>query len=147
MPFLHDQIGGGLWYRASSSLPWKRIAIGYAGNGDGQNNPAWQAIHNQGPLPVGNYTLVPVDVPHLGGNVFRLDPSPANTMFGRSAFFLHWKKANRDLTASDGCICHGEPETFVFIAHAVTNGDTSLQVAAMPPLADPPTPAPPPPIT
>lgn len=138
MPFLHDQISGSLWYKAAPALAWNRIAIGYAGNGAGLNNPAWQAVQNFGPLPVGNYTLVPDNVPELGGAVYKLVPAADNVMFGRSAFFLHWKKANRDLTASEGCICHSEPETFAFVSHAVGSGDTSLQVVSLPPLADPP---------
>jgi hypothetical protein len=35
------------------------LGTGYAGHGEGVNNPAMQSIHNTGPLPQGIYTINP----------------------------------------------------------------------------------------
>ncbi len=95
---------------------------GYAGNGDGKNNPARQNVSNQGPLPRGWYTvskdpectMFGADgvCPHCSGSnhhkhgpyVLRLTPDPENEMFGRGGFLIHGDSIDRPGTASLGCI-------------------------------------------
>jgi len=83
------------------------LGTGYAGHGEGVNNPAMQAIHNTGPLPQGIYTInPPVNTTTHGPYVMWLTPNPANEMFGRSGFGIHADEiANPGKRlASTGCI-------------------------------------------
>lgn len=87
----------------------ERVAIGYSGAGEGKNNPDMQDIHNVGPLPKGNYTIcAPVDTVTHGPYVLRLDPDPANEMFGRAGFLIHGDSVVHPGTASEGCIILGK---------------------------------------
>lgn len=80
--------------------------VGYAGRGDGTNNPAKQQERGVGPLPVGLYTMgTAYDDPKKGPVVIPLIPDPANQMFNRSGFLIHGD--NKDHTASRGCIIAG----------------------------------------
>ena len=84
------------------------ILTGYAGHGDGVNNPAMQDRHDIGPLPQGRYTMIALlDSPHTGLATIILDPDPGNRMFGRSGFRIHGDNAAANHTASDGCIIAG----------------------------------------
>lgn len=132
--FLYDQISGSLWHRTTTLVPWVRLGLGYAGNGDGINNPAWQGVQNHGPLPRGKYALVPVIEPHKGPIVFRLDPYGTNEMLGRFGFMLHWDNANHNMTASEGCMCFRDLQIFQFVQAHVASGDNQIEVVAMPPL-------------
>jgi hypothetical protein len=110
--------------------------VGYAGNGDGKNNPAMQSIVGVGPLPCGWYTIDPelFDHPHCGKDCLRLYPHKGNTMYGRDGFLIHGDSIHKPGTASDGCIiqCHN---VRVFVA---VSGDTLLQVIDdHPPVCDP----------
>lgn len=78
---------------------------GYAGRGDGKNNPAMQNVKGIGPLPQGVYRMTDVvEGSHLGAYAIRLVPLPANIMFGRGDFFIHGDSASHPGEASDGCI-------------------------------------------
>ena len=89
---------------------------GFAGNHDGLNTPSCQMVHDQGPLPQGDYTMTQwIDKhPTMGLCVIQLTPAPANTMFGRSGFFIHGARnmltsgLNAFLESSDGCIIIGD---------------------------------------
>jgi hypothetical protein len=91
-------------------------AYGFSGNHNGINNADAQALHNTGPLPQGSYTMSSyIDKhPTLGLCVIGLTPDPANTMFGRSGFFIHGSRTlltsglNAFLESSDGCIVIGD---------------------------------------
>ena len=95
-PASSASIGGGrLIYRAS----------GYAGRGEGKNNPTAQALVGQGPLPRGVYLVgPPLDHPRLGPLAFGLNPIPSNEMFGRSGFLIHGDSRKNPGQASSGCI-------------------------------------------
>lgn len=83
------------------------LGTGYAGRGEGVNNPAMQSIHDTGPLPQGIYTIAPpVNTTTHGPYVMWLTPDPANEMFGRSGFGIHADEiANPGKRlASTGCI-------------------------------------------
>ena len=94
------------------------LAVGYAGAGEGKNNPAMQHVRNVGPLPRGLYTITgpecigtafPCPDCHgatahkHGPYVLRLHPHEANEMFGRAGFLIHGDNGHG--TASEGCIC------------------------------------------
>lgn len=77
--------------------------VGYAGRGEGRNNPLMQDVRNVGPLPRGAYRVsMPFTHVSKGPVVFRLTPSPINAMHGRSGFLIHGDNARGD--ASEGCI-------------------------------------------
>lgn len=81
------------------------VAIGYAGAGDGKNNPDMQGVHNVGPLPVGRYTIcAPCDTQTHGPYVLRLTPDAKNDMCGRAGFLIHGDSVQHPGTASQGCI-------------------------------------------
>ena len=78
---------------------------GYAGAGDGKNNPAMQDVQNVGPIPRGLYTIGdPCDTESHGPYVLDLTPDAENEMFGRSAFLIHGDSVSKPGTASRGCI-------------------------------------------
>jgi len=82
------------------------VATGYAGNGDGKNNPVMQDVVGVGPLPQGKYTIEgpPYHHPHLGPCVMNLTPADDNEMFGRSLFRIHGDSKSDPGNASKGCI-------------------------------------------
>ena len=82
------------------------IAKGWAGHGDGKNNPAMQSVHNVGPLPQGKYNVSGwFSHPRLGPMVARLTQFEGET-FGRDSFFIHGAAKNLDKHGqeSEGCI-------------------------------------------
>ncbi len=93
------------------------LAMCYAGHGDGLNNPAMQAVHSIGPLPVGWYTTGAAhEGTHLGPHAIPLDPDPNNQMFGRAGFYIHADNAKQDHSASEGCIVVSSPAARLKIA-------------------------------
>ena len=81
------------------------IAHGYAGHGEGLNNPALCNDPDVGPLPQGTYTIEqPINDHQVGVFALPLMPASSNEMFGRSAFFCHGDNPELNHTASDGCI-------------------------------------------
>jgi len=80
-------------------------SFGWAGQGDGKNNPAMQGVKGIGPLPVGVYTIgEPHDSPHTGPYTMDLTPDPSNNMLGRSDFRIHGASYMRPELSSEGCI-------------------------------------------
>lgn len=80
-------------------------STGYAGRGEGLNNPAMQQVHMVGPLPVGLYSAgTPQNGTRLGPDAIPLVPFGSNTMFGRGGFYCHADNAHLDHSASEGCI-------------------------------------------
>jgi hypothetical protein len=102
MAWLYIQNSGSL-YRADGF----KTANGYAGCGEGLNNPDLQNVPKIGPIPVGIYSIgAPVDHPRLGKFSLPLIPDPANEMFGRDDFFCHGDSVHYEgqHVASEGCI-------------------------------------------
>ena len=96
----YEQLTGKL-----STNEGKILNIGYAGHGQGKNNPQMQDVHNIGPIPKGKYTIGPwYDSPHTGPFTLPLTPDASNEMFGRSDFKIHGDSINAPGTASNGCI-------------------------------------------
>jgi hypothetical protein len=102
------------------------LLTGYAGYGNGVNNPAMQHRRDLGPLPHGRYIMTAlIDSPDTGFATIILEPDPANQMFGRSSFKIHGDNATANHTASDGCIIAGHaPDR----ARIWSSGDKVLQV-------------------
>jgi len=102
-------------------------ATGYAGAGEGKNNPAMQGVQCVGPIPVGLYTIcAPRNTKTHGPYVLPLTPHLDNDMLGRSGFLIHGDSLRAPGTASLGCIV---------VARAVRvrvwdSGDRLLQVVA-----------------
>ncbi len=81
------------------------LAIGYAGFGDGKNNPLFETVRDMGPIPVGTYTLMePADTVEHGPYAIVLIPDAANEMHGRSGFMIHGDNIHVIGSASRGCI-------------------------------------------
>ncbi len=100
-----EQSTGKFTYDGLDLLSTGQAFEGYAGNGDGLNNPAMQDVPAVGPLPEGIYTIGPAyHHPALGPVTMNLTPDKNNQMFGRADFRIHGRKYPGDLTASHGCI-------------------------------------------
>jgi hypothetical protein len=84
----------------------EHVAFGYSGADAGKNNPAYQNVHNVGPIPQGLYVIEPIDGDYEGKKapVLRLVPNSENQMFGRDGFLIHGDSASNPGTASQGCI-------------------------------------------
>ena len=81
------------------------IGKGYAGHGEGKNNPGMQNVKMIGPLPKGFYTIgKPYDSTRTGQFTLPLTPELGNEMFGRSDFKIHGDNIIAPGTASNGCI-------------------------------------------
>lgn len=105
MSWQFQQSTGKYTYEGVDLLSTNQAYEGYAGNGDGLNNPAMQNVADEGPLPEGLYTIGPsYHHPQLGPVTMNLTPDATNQMFGRAAFRIHGRKYPGDLTASHGCI-------------------------------------------
>ena len=95
----YDQSSGQIFHDG------KIVGTGYAGNGEGKNNPALQQVPNVGPIPRGSYRIGPPhDTPNHGPFVLALTEDPANEMFGRAGFLIHGNSIKEPGTASHGCI-------------------------------------------
>ena len=81
----------------------ERIGVGYAGHGEGTNDPAMESIANIGPLPKGRYLIgLPYHHPKLGPLTMNLTPDIDNVMYDRRDFRIHGDNDAHD--ASHGCI-------------------------------------------
>jgi len=98
---------------------------GYSGSGSFKNDPAYQGIHNKGPIPEGLYHIgSAVNTVTHGPFVLPLTPDPGNTMFGRFGFLIHGDSIVDPGSASQGCIILDRA-----IREAIAiSGDTDLQV-------------------
>jgi hypothetical protein len=119
MSWVYFQSNGELMYKGAL------VGTGYAGFGEGMNNPNDQAIPNVGPIPAGLYTIGPAFThPAAGPITMRLTPQDGTNTLGRDGFLMHGDTASQDHTASHGCIVM--PRT-VRAAVAVSN-DRTLNV-------------------
>lgn len=86
------------------------VAVGYAGAGEGKNNPDMQDVQCVGPIPRGRYSInAPMDTKTHGPYAMHLTPDPSNDMCGRSAFMIHGDSVVHPGTASEGCIIQARP--------------------------------------
>lgn len=83
-----------------------QVAIGWAGNHEGKNNPDMQQVRCVGPLPQGTYKVEPwiERHPHLGPFVAPLTQVAGET-YGRGDFFIHGPSVGSNFgQESKGCI-------------------------------------------
>lgn len=112
--------------RGRWTTPEGIVGMGYSGNGIWKNNPDCQSVEGHGPLPRGSYTIGPAHSDlKLGPCVMALTPDATNTMFGRSAFFVHGDDIAHPGDGSDGCIVMPPEFRENMIA---TSSDRRLQV-------------------
>jgi hypothetical protein len=80
-------------------------AGGWAGQGEGKNNPSMQNVPNIGPLPRGHYLIGRAYTHvHLGPIVMNLTPAQDNEMFWRYDFRIHGAAFKNPELSSHGCI-------------------------------------------
>lgn len=94
------------------SFNGQHMGNGWAGHGEGLNNPALQHVRTVGPLPQGRYEIkAPVTHPRLGPFAMELEPYPGNEMFGRDDFWIHGASQDpkRYHQESMGCIIAMRP--------------------------------------
>ena len=80
---------------------------GWAGHGEGKNNPAMERVKSVGPLPKGWYRIGPPENhPVVGPFALRLTPIFGTEMFGRDGFLIHGAAKDMDHYGqeSKGCI-------------------------------------------
>ncbi len=84
-------------------MPVDDVGSGYAGTGDGRNNPATDDQPNVGPLPKGAYFMgEPHKSKKTGNYTLDLTPDPQNDMHHQDKFRIHGNNSDHD--ASTGCI-------------------------------------------
>jgi Protein of unknown function (DUF2778) len=94
------EIVSGRWSRAGALL-----AVGYSGAPGFVNDPTKISVPNQGPIPVGLYTISPPrNTLDHGPEAMPLAPDLANQMFGRFGFWCHGDNEHDPGTASEGCV-------------------------------------------
>ena len=103
------------------------LAVCYAGQGIGKNDPNFQSVANTGPLPQGIYEIGTLATrPHLGPSI-DLAPDPSNRMRGRAGFLFHLDNPAHVGDSSDGCIVVPSLDILEAI---VSTGETQLHVIA-----------------
>ena len=119
MSWVYFQSSGQIFYRGAL------VGTGYAGFGEGVNNPEDEAIPNVGPIPAGLYTIGPCFThPKAGPMTMRLTPLEGTNTFGRDGFLIHGDTASMDHTASHGCIIMPHPVRVT----VATSNDRTLTV-------------------
>lgn len=99
---------------------------GYSGSPECRNNPAFQEVHNAGPIPRGIFIMGTSTDAH-GPISIPLHPHPDNEMFGRSGFYIHGDEIKHPGCASHGCIIAGRTARLEMCA-SITAGDNELTV-------------------
>jgi hypothetical protein len=85
------------------------VGTGYAGHGEGVNNPNMQNVPNTGPIPQGTYTIDPQQNNTTGSGTslpasMRLTPKDGTNTFGRGGFLIHGDNKRKNKSASEGCV-------------------------------------------
>jgi hypothetical protein len=89
----------------------KPVATGYSGSGAGKNNPDMQQVHDVGPIPQGDWTIIgpPVSTAEHGPYVLTLKPAAETLTFGRFGFLMHGDSKESPGCASRGCVIMPRP--------------------------------------
>jgi len=112
----------------------KHVATGYSGAGPGKNNPEMEGVHDVGPIPRGDWTIVgpPVNTAEHGPYVLTLTPSVDTPTFGRDGFLLHGDSKESPGCASHGCVVMPKSAR----EQVWKSGDRDLEVVAEIPIPD-----------
>jgi hypothetical protein len=126
--FVYEQATGELYFGAADK-GFTSLGTCYSGHGAGLNNPAYEDVHDVGPIPQGWYTIGRFfdDLGGKGPVVAHLAGDAGNRMFGRSGFMIHGDNARGDHSASEGCIIANHTLRLE-IAAEVEEGNNRLQV-------------------
>lgn len=102
--FLYEQ-STGCFYLADSQDGNSLIARGYSGQGGSRNEPSHEDRQARGPIPRGLWRIHPaIRHTRLGRVSIPLTPKVDETALGRSGFYIHGDNAERNGSASTGCI-------------------------------------------
>jgi hypothetical protein len=104
----YSQSTGQLWHFPPEGGAGEFGGEGYAGRGDGLNNPLYSLEPSVGPLPEGTYSIAPMQTNVTGTGVvlpesMRLFPRRGTEMFGRAGFLIHGGSF-ATYNSSDGCV-------------------------------------------
>jgi uncharacterized protein RhaS with RHS repeats len=104
----YSQRSGQLVYVNNQTGQRTTAGVGYAGYGQGLNNPQEQYTPDVGPIPVGAYTIGPQQTNVTGAGVrlpgsMRLTPRGDTITGGRSGFLIH-NGSFTNMSSSRGCI-------------------------------------------
>jgi hypothetical protein len=99
MPWTYSQSTGALRLNGVYKF------TGYAGFGEGKNNPKMEKVPNVGPLPKGRYIIKkPINKQSTGEYSIPLEPASSTKLFGRFGFYIHGDSEKHPGSASTGCI-------------------------------------------
>ena len=90
----------GAFYRPNG----ERLVLGYAGHGEGVNNPELESTPDVGPIPKGLWQIGPAFTHQKAGPVTMRLQMQKGSLFGRSGFLIHGDNPKGDRSASNGCI-------------------------------------------
>jgi len=102
--WIYEQSTGNV-YHADSSGNLQLVGSGYSGLGTGVNNPGWQTVPFQGPIPQGHWHIGPSHTTlRQGPMTMNLDACPETDTFGRDDFRIHGDNRSHNHSASEGCV-------------------------------------------
>lgn len=85
------------------------VGEGYAGHGEGVNNPGKEDVPMVGPIPAGDYIIGPAFAhPKAGQVTMRLTPQ-GHSAKNRTGFLIHGDNTAGNKSASNGCIIQSKP--------------------------------------
>jgi hypothetical protein len=103
------------------------LGHGYSGDPAHKNDPAYEPLRDEGPIPEGRYCIgAAEDTATHGPHVMELWALPGVQLYGRSGFLIHGDSMEHPGAASHGCIvlCRTIRD------YISDSGDHSLQVLA-----------------
>lgn len=104
------------------------FASGYAGAGNGLNNPELDGVRNTGPLPSGRYSMRIAQHPRFKAPAIALTQTEGDKK-GRSGFWVHGDNGKANRSASSGCPIFNAPIRHCIAAFMEIGFDT-LEVTA-----------------
>jgi uncharacterized protein RhaS with RHS repeats len=100
----YSQSTGQMSYVNNTTGASTPVGVGYSGNGQGLNNGSMQGVPSVGPIPVGDYNVLPAENHPGNPYMLPLQPTDGTDTLGRSDFFIHGDNGDGDNSASEGCI-------------------------------------------
>lgn len=101
----YSQSTGQMTYVDNQTGARTNVGTGYSGHGEGLNNPNMQNVPYVGPIPQGTYDIGQAyRHENFGPVTMNLEPRPETNTFNRGGFLIHGDNAQRNRSASRGCI-------------------------------------------
>ena len=131
--FFYEVITGRFYHRVTTKTGENDVLLGtgYSGaDGITKNNPEYQDIHDEGPIPQGYWDITgpPIDTSTHGPFVLHLFPEVNTSVFGRSGFLIHGDSVLHPGKASEGCIIMPLATRQAIWAACQATGDHRLRV-------------------